>query len=104
VFGGGVSNYPLTDDEYFAMQHYRITADTVCRVLYFLSSDWVSPLEVGYQLYPNKEDQIAFRSAKNLICKCEKLGFVSRDSSSGHIGKYVFKINSAGLEFLERNS
>jgi hypothetical protein len=101
-----MSNYPLTDEQFFLMKQLRITTPTIIRVLTVISSGWFSSLDVGLVLYPDKSDSVASRSAKNLISKIERLGFIHRTSSPHYRsrGVFLFSISASGSEFLNANS
>jgi hypothetical protein len=98
-----MSNYPLTDDEYFLMSELKITSSTIVRVLSVFNDDRLTSLQVGLILYPNFSKAKASRCAKNLICKINRFGFfniyVPRKST---VDVLCYSVNFVGLDFLKR--
>ena len=99
-----MSNYSLTDEQIFLMKRLRITVPTIVRVLTVLASNsgsrWMSSRDVGLILYPDKSPLVYSRLAKNLICKIERFGFISRGHSSLK-DLFFFSISPTGSEFLK---
>jgi hypothetical protein len=97
-----MSNYSLTDEQIFLMKRLRITIPTVVRVLTVLSSNsgWMSSRDVGLILYPDHSPLVYSRLAKNLICKIERFGFISRGFSHSK-DLFFFSISPSGSEFLK---